>query len=187
MPKHQQVSVLPYSPERMFDLVADVKRYPEFLPWVMGARIRQQSEILIVADLLVGFQDDPRALHIAGRARPPGAHRRHLHRRAVPTSKTLEICAAPEWLRDRILSRLRVQIPPASKNLSGRCSTKPCARWSRPRKPRAQVVRRFRHGREGRAGSARENPALRSITRRRIRCGRERAPRRRIPERAAPR
>ncbi len=55
MPKHRQVSVLPYSPEQMFDLVADVKRYPEFLPWVVGARIRRRSESLIVADLMVGF------------------------------------------------------------------------------------------------------------------------------------
>lgn len=56
MPKHRQVAVLPYAPDQMFDLVADVKRYPEFLPWVMGARIRRQSETLIVADLLVGFR-----------------------------------------------------------------------------------------------------------------------------------
>ena len=47
---------MPYAPDQMFDLVADVKRYPEFLPWVMGARIRRQSETLIVADLLVGFR-----------------------------------------------------------------------------------------------------------------------------------
>ena len=56
MPKHRQVAVLPYAPDQMFELVADVKRYPEFLPWVMGARIRRQSETLIVADLLVGFR-----------------------------------------------------------------------------------------------------------------------------------
>ena len=56
MPKHRQTAILPYAPEQMFDLVADVKRYPEFLPWVMGARIRRQSETLIVADLLVGFR-----------------------------------------------------------------------------------------------------------------------------------
>lgn len=56
MPKHRQIAILPYAPEQMFDLVADVKRYPEFLPWVMGARIRRQSETLIVADLLVGFR-----------------------------------------------------------------------------------------------------------------------------------
>jgi len=56
MPKHHESRILPYTPEQMFDLVADVKRYPEFLPWVTGARIREQSETLVVADLLVGFK-----------------------------------------------------------------------------------------------------------------------------------
>lgn len=56
MPRHQETKVLPYSPEQMFDLVADVKRYPEFLPWVTGARIREQTDTLVVADLLVGFK-----------------------------------------------------------------------------------------------------------------------------------
>ena len=56
MPEHRQTAILPYTPEQMFDLVADVKRYPEFLPWVTGARIRHRSETEIVADLLVGFR-----------------------------------------------------------------------------------------------------------------------------------
>ena len=56
MPKHRQVAILSYTPEQMFDLVADVRRYPEFLPWVLGARIRHRSETLVVADLLVGFR-----------------------------------------------------------------------------------------------------------------------------------
>ena len=47
---------MPYTPEQMFDLVADVKRYPEFLPWVAATRIRSDSETLMVADLVVGFR-----------------------------------------------------------------------------------------------------------------------------------
>ena len=39
----------------MFDLVADVKRYNEFLPWVIATRIRSDSEAEMVADMLVGF------------------------------------------------------------------------------------------------------------------------------------
>ena len=46
---------LPWSPEQMFDLVADVKRYGEFLPWVVGTRIRSDSGTEMVADMLVGF------------------------------------------------------------------------------------------------------------------------------------
>ncbi|MDE2561223.1 MAG: type II toxin-antitoxin system RatA family toxin [Sphingomonadales bacterium] len=39
----------------MFDLVADVRRYPEFLPWVVATRIRSDSESEMIADMLVGF------------------------------------------------------------------------------------------------------------------------------------
>ena len=39
-----------------FDLVADVERYPEFLPWCTGARIRERKGNVIVADLLIGFR-----------------------------------------------------------------------------------------------------------------------------------
>lgn len=56
MPRHADQRILPYSPEQMFDLVADVGSYPEFLPWVVGARVRSQSETLLVADLIVGFK-----------------------------------------------------------------------------------------------------------------------------------
>jgi coenzyme Q-binding protein COQ10 len=40
----------------MFDLVADVGRYQEFLPWVAAVRIRSNGETLMVADLVVGFR-----------------------------------------------------------------------------------------------------------------------------------
>lgn len=40
----------------MFDLVADVARYGEFLPWVSAVRIRQDSETEMLADLIVGFK-----------------------------------------------------------------------------------------------------------------------------------
>ncbi len=56
MPRHTETRHLPYSPEQMFDLVADVKRYQEFLPWVAATRVRSDSETLMVADLVVGFK-----------------------------------------------------------------------------------------------------------------------------------
>jgi coenzyme Q-binding protein COQ10 len=55
MPRHLETKPLPYSPEQMFDLVADVGRYQEFLPWVVATRIRQRTEHSILADLIVGF------------------------------------------------------------------------------------------------------------------------------------
>ena len=55
MPSIHEVRKLPYSAERMFDLVADVGRYSEFLPWVVATRIKSDSETEMVADMLVGF------------------------------------------------------------------------------------------------------------------------------------
>lgn len=40
----------------MFDLVADVGRYGEFLPWVAAVRVRSDSATESVADLIVGFK-----------------------------------------------------------------------------------------------------------------------------------
>ena len=51
---HQQRRMV-WSAEEMFDLVADVKHYPEFLPWVVATRIKSDSETEMVADMMVGF------------------------------------------------------------------------------------------------------------------------------------
>jgi len=56
MPTHAERRVLPYSPAQLYDLVADIERYPDFLPWCVGARIRERRAELIVADLMVGFR-----------------------------------------------------------------------------------------------------------------------------------
>ena len=56
MPTHAEERVLGYPPEQLFDLVADVGRYPEFLPWCLAARVRKREESLIVADLVIGFK-----------------------------------------------------------------------------------------------------------------------------------
>jgi coenzyme Q-binding protein COQ10 len=55
MPRHSETRHLPYSPDQLFDMVADVARYDEFLPWVVAVRIRSSSETETVADLVVGF------------------------------------------------------------------------------------------------------------------------------------
>ena len=55
MPRHSETRHLPYTPDQLFDLVADVARYDEFLPWVVAVRIRSSSETETVADLVVGF------------------------------------------------------------------------------------------------------------------------------------
>jgi coenzyme Q-binding protein COQ10 len=56
MPGIRETRLLPYTAEQMFDLVADVSRYGEFLPWVVGPRVRSNSETEMIADMLVGFK-----------------------------------------------------------------------------------------------------------------------------------
>jgi len=56
MPTHAEKRVLPYTPEQMFDLVAKIERYPEFLPWCVAARIRSRENDIVVADLVIGFK-----------------------------------------------------------------------------------------------------------------------------------
>jgi coenzyme Q-binding protein COQ10 len=55
VPRHTEKRLLPYTPEQLFDLVADVGRYQEFLPWVAATRIRSDNETEMIADLVVGF------------------------------------------------------------------------------------------------------------------------------------
>ena len=55
MPTHAETKLVPYRPEQLFDLVADVGKYPQFLPWCVGARVRTQTPAELVADLTIGF------------------------------------------------------------------------------------------------------------------------------------
>lgn len=54
--RHGECRILPYPPEKLFRIVADVRRYPEFLPWVMDAKIINQTERGFIADLTVGYR-----------------------------------------------------------------------------------------------------------------------------------
>lgn len=56
MPRHAEIRRLDYTPGQLFDLVADVGRYQEFLPWVISTRVRSRSEVLLTADVMVGFK-----------------------------------------------------------------------------------------------------------------------------------
>ena len=56
MPRHSESKALPYSAAQMFDLVADVRAYPQFLPWVIGMRVRDETPTNLTADMIVGFK-----------------------------------------------------------------------------------------------------------------------------------
>src|SRR5262245_24322027 len=56
MPTHAEKRLLPYTPQQLFDLVAQVERYPEFLPWCLAARIKTREANELTADLVIGFK-----------------------------------------------------------------------------------------------------------------------------------
>jgi coenzyme Q-binding protein COQ10 len=60
MPRHHQRTSLPYRPDEILDLVIDIERYPEFLPWCTGARVRSREKEgdieILTADLSVGIK-----------------------------------------------------------------------------------------------------------------------------------
>lgn len=54
--RHAERKVVAFAPRQLFDLVADVPRYPEFLPWCTAARVRQrESDTVEVDELAIGF------------------------------------------------------------------------------------------------------------------------------------
>jgi len=55
MTTYTERKLVPYKPQQLFDLVADVAKYPSFLPWCVGARIRSRTSDELVADLTIGF------------------------------------------------------------------------------------------------------------------------------------
>jgi coenzyme Q-binding protein COQ10 len=60
MPTHSETRTLPYSAKQMYDLVADVDRYPEFIPWTAAARVRSRrpsgDAVIMDADLVISFR-----------------------------------------------------------------------------------------------------------------------------------
>lgn len=56
MPTHAEKRVLPFTPEQLFDVVADIEKYPEFLPWCIATRIRRREGKVVHADMAIGFK-----------------------------------------------------------------------------------------------------------------------------------
>jgi len=56
MPQFSEKKILPYTPEQVYALVVDVARYPEFLPWCIGARVYNRRPEAFDADVMIGFK-----------------------------------------------------------------------------------------------------------------------------------
>ena len=55
MPRHEEQATLAYTPDELFEVVANVRDYPSFVPWCSGARILYEDQQELVADLVIGF------------------------------------------------------------------------------------------------------------------------------------
>ena len=77
MPQHFEKRVLPYTREQIFELVADIEKYNEFLPWCLASRYKgREGDNIVVAELVIGFKmfrerfvskvtlDAPRTIHV---------------------------------------------------------------------------------------------------------------------------
>jgi coenzyme Q-binding protein COQ10 len=79
MPSYAEHLHMKYTPQQLFDLVADVERYPEFLPWIIAARVRRRDHQTVWVDMTVGTSilskqfstvaslDPPHRIHISSR------------------------------------------------------------------------------------------------------------------------
>ncbi|MBN9553368.1 MAG: type II toxin-antitoxin system RatA family toxin [Alphaproteobacteria bacterium] len=60
MTEHSESRIVPYTADLMFAVVADVERYPEFLPWVVALRIKSRSKEgareILMAEMAVGYR-----------------------------------------------------------------------------------------------------------------------------------
>ena len=123
MPSFRTTRRVPFTPRQMFDLVADVERYPEFLPLcealVVRSRERHGDKDSLVADMTVGYMAiretftsrvtlDPAQLAVQAQGTAEFA-------RTLPAAgEPLAVPRSAGRLRCRLLHRLRVQVDDAA-------------------------------------------------------------------------
>ncbi len=77
MTTHAETRNLPYTKSQLFKLVAEVEKYPEFLPWCLASRItKRDGDDIFYADLIIGYKmvrekfgskvtlDEPNLVHV---------------------------------------------------------------------------------------------------------------------------
>lgn len=75
MPTHAEKRNLPYTPEQLFALVAEVEKYPKFLPWCLASRITRREGSAFYADLIIGYKMVREKFHSKVTVRKPD----HIH------------------------------------------------------------------------------------------------------------
>ena len=60
MTEHRENHIVPYTADLMYSVVADVERYPEFLPWVVALRVKSRTQDggreILMAEMAVGYR-----------------------------------------------------------------------------------------------------------------------------------
>ncbi|MEM6490337.1 MAG: type II toxin-antitoxin system RatA family toxin [Pseudomonadota bacterium] len=56
MPTHTERRTLPYTAAQLYAIVADIERYPDFLPWCRASRIKQRDGDRLRAEMVIGFK-----------------------------------------------------------------------------------------------------------------------------------
>ncbi len=56
MPTHAEKKEFIFSSEQMFDLVADIEKYPEFLPWCLDCKIIKRTDNEMIANMVIGYK-----------------------------------------------------------------------------------------------------------------------------------
>ena len=55
MISHRETRIVPYPAELMYAVVADVEKYPQFLPWVLALRVLSRRQDGLTAEMAVGY------------------------------------------------------------------------------------------------------------------------------------
>jgi coenzyme Q-binding protein COQ10 len=53
---YRETRIVPYAADLMYRVVSDVEAYPQFLPWVLGLRVKSRSETIVIAEMMVGYK-----------------------------------------------------------------------------------------------------------------------------------
>jgi len=53
---HREVRIVPFPAALMYAVVSDVEKYPQFLPWVLGLRVKSRSGDTVLAEMMVGYK-----------------------------------------------------------------------------------------------------------------------------------
>jgi len=60
MTSHTESRIVPYSADLMYAIVADVERYPQFVPWCVALRILKRETVgpreILLCEIIVGFR-----------------------------------------------------------------------------------------------------------------------------------